>query len=354
MAEDFKVIGLMSGTSMDGLDMAYVQFKKNEMGWVFEIINAITLPYSGEWSSWLVSARELSDPQLFKLGEHYGTFLGKCVHSFMLEKGIENVDFIASHGHTVHHQPESGITVQIGEGARISDQVSLPVVYDFRIQDVHLGGQGAPLVPMGDRMLFGEYDACLNLGGFSNISFEHQTERIAFDIGPVNIVLNELVKAKGVSFDQNGDFARSGDLDRELLKQLNALSYYGQPVPKSLGLEWVEDYIYPLFVDKTDVNALLNTMVEHAAFQIAKTCSDYQIDSMLVTGGGVYNTYFMERLGALSTVKIIIPDPIIIEFKEALVFAFLGVLRWKNEINVLKSVTGAQRDHSSGEICRPK
>lgn len=354
MAVNFNVIGLMSGTSMDGLDIAYVQFKKDEKGWSFDIMSAITLPYSSEWRSSLTSARALNQLHLFKLGEDYGTFLGKCVHSFMLEKGIQNVDFIASHGHTVHHQPENGVTVQIGEGARISDQVSLPVVYDFRIQDVHLGGQGAPLVPVGDRMLFGEYDACLNLGGFSNISFEHQMERIAFDIGPVNIVLNELVKAKGVSFDQNGDFARSGNLDHVLLKQLNALSYYEQPVPKSLGLEWVEDFIYPLLADKTDVNALLNTMVEHAAFQIAKICTDYQIDSMLVTGGGVYNTYLMERLGALSTVKIIIPDPIIIEFKEALVFAFLGVLRWENNVNVLKSVTGAHRDHSSGEICWPK
>ncbi len=350
---EFKVIGLMSGTSMDGLDLAYVKFKNGESGWSFEVIHAQTMSYSSSWLDALNAARFLEKQGLAKLNLKYGSYLGSCVQTFLDQYGIRNVDFVASHGHTIHHNPEAGITVQIGDGPTLSEFIKIPVVNDFRIQDVLLGGQGAPLVPIGDRLLFGRYDACLNLGGFSNISFERDSKRIAFDIGPANIVLNHLVKSKGISYDQNGDWARSGVLDESLLNQLHNLEYYSRPVPKSLGVEWVEDCVYPLFAKKTDVDSLLRTVVEHSVFQIAKVCKEYGIDSMLVTGGGVYNSFFMERLNSLATPKIIVPEKVIVEFKEALVFAFLGVLKWKNQINVLKSVTGAKTDHSSGKIYIP-
>lgn len=281
----------------------------------------------------------------------YTSYLGGVIKKFIVDHNINELDFVSSHGHTALHQPEKGITLQIGNHKSISGLINNTVVCDFRKQDVALGGQGAPLVPIGDKLLFSEYDACLNLGGFSNISYNKNNDRIAFDMCPVNIVLNHYCRTIDLDFDDEGKIARSGILNIELLNKLNKLEYYALSHPKSLGIEWVNSNIYPL-ITKSDLSLkdILRTCIEHMAFQISKEINSKQFRNVLVTGGGAYNAFLIERLKHLTTTQIHIPEKEIIDFKEALIFGFLGVLKIRNEVNCLASVTGSKHDHSSGVI----
>lgn len=346
----YNVIGVMSGTSMDGLDLAFCTFDIQDQQWVFEIVCAETIPYSTQWLSALNESRLLNESELDILDNSYAKYLSTQLKSFIVRNSISSIDFISSHGHTVHHRPLAGITKQIGDGKVIFQELDIPVVYDFRAQDVLYGGQGAPLVPIGDELLFSEFEACLNLGGFANISFHLEGVRKAFDISPVNIVLNKLALQLGFEYDNNGEFALSGKINAKLLRQLNALDYYTEKIPKSLGIEWVESNVYPLIQGKDSTVNLLRTFVEHIAIQIVGVINEYKLNVLLVTGGGAYNSFLIARVSALCMAKIIVPEAKVLDFKEALVFAFLGVLRARNEINVLKSVTGASCDHSSGKI----
>ncbi|PTT73202.1 MULTISPECIES: anhydro-N-acetylmuramic acid kinase [unclassified Chryseobacterium] len=344
----FHAVGLMSGTSLDGLDICFARFEKQDQ-WTFQILKAETLPYSKSWEEKLRNSIHLSAEELLELNSEYGFYLGKSVKNFIEKHQIKTVDLIASHGHTVFHQPQKKFTLQIGDGRAIKLETNLPVIYDFRSQDVLMGGNGAPLVPIGDELLFSEYDACLNLGGFSNISMRIPDRRIAFDIAPVNIILNKLAQKFNKNFDENGDLARTGKINEDLLSKLNSLDFYSQSHPKSLGIEWCNENIFPLFenIENADVMA---TFTEHAAEQISKVFNNYQLKRVLFTGGGTYNQYLIEKLKAKTNAEIIIPEKEIIDFKEALIFAFMGVLRYNNEINVLSSATGSFRDHSSGII----
>ena len=345
------VIGLMSGTSLDGVDLVYVKFVKNNYR-EFEILNCETISYSDNWKSVLQQAIYFEQGDLDRLNVKYGVLLSKLINNFIDKFQIENIDFVASHGHTVLHQPEKGITLQIGDGQTIANLINQKVVCDFRTQDVKLGGQGAPLVPIGDELLFSEFDYCLNLGGFANISYQKGGERIAFDICPVNIVLNKYALKLGVEYDDKGKIASSGKLLGGLLNELNDISFYKKWSPKSLGLEWVEKEIFPLLESKKNsVKDVLRTFVEHISIQIVGQIS--KGSKVLVTGGGVYNDYLISKLVERSSVVFVFPDKKIIEFKEALIFAFLGVLRFDNQVNCMKSVTGAIKDHSSGEIFYP-
>jgi len=345
----FQAIGLMSGTSLDGLDICLAKFEKQNSAWKFEILQAETLPYSQDWENKLRNSILLSAEKLLELHSEYGFFLGKAVKIFIEKYNLENIDVIASHGHTVFHQPQKKFTLQIGDGRAIKIETGLPVVYDFRSQDVLMGGNGAPLVPIGDEFLFSEYDACLNLGGFSNISLKLDDQRIAFDIAPVNIILNKLAKNFNQSFDINGDLAKQGKIDTELLNKLNSLEFYSQSYPKSLGIEWCNEHIFPLFED-LDSKDILATFTEHAAIQISTIFNQYQLKKVLFTGGGTYNSYLIEKIKQKTSSEIIIPENELINFKEALIFAFMGVLRINNEVNVLSSATGSSHDHSSGII----
>ena len=353
MNSDFSfAIGLMSGTSLDGIDFVYVKFDKNNYK-NFEILNAKTISYSKEWRNSLQKAISFSEEKLKKLDVLYGKLLAEKTIDFINEFKINTLDFIASHGHTILHQPDKGITLQIGNGQEISNLTNLKVVCDFRTQDVKLGGQGAPLVPVGDELLFTGYDACLNLGGFANISFKKNKQRIAFDICPVNIVLNYYVSKLGFDYDDMGNIASTGKVNYQLLEKLNLLSFYNQKPPKSLGLEWVQQEIFPLInacqMKEKDV---LRTFVEHIAMQIASNIkSNFRV---LITGGGTLNKFLISRILYFTKAEIIIPTKEIIDFKEALVFAFLGLLRIDNQVNCLKTVTGAKKDHSSGVIFNPK
>lgn len=348
--DSYEVIGVMSGTSLDGVDLVYVTLTfTNE--WNFTIHFSETIPYSDYWFNILFKAVYLSKEELLDLNESYTEELAKIINGFISKNNIIDIDSVCSHGHTVLHQPQNGFTLQIGNLESLATLVQQNVVCDFRVQDVELGGQGAPLVPIGDRLLFSQYDYCLNLGGFSNISFEENSKRIAYDISPVNTVMNLYANELGFAYDDKGSLARSGNLNQILLDKLNALSFYELSYPKSLGIEFVNSTILPLLSNyQIPIIDVLRTFVEHVAFQISNSVF-CKYSSILVTGGGAYNSFLIERMQSyLPDVKIIIPDKITLEFKEALVFAFLGVLKLRNEINTLATVTGAKKDHSAGNV----
>ena len=349
MNSDFYfIIGLMSGTSLDGIDLVYVRFDKKEYK-NFKILFADTVSYSDDWKNKLKKAIGFSKNDLTKLDIDYGELLGNEINKFIKKNEIKKIDFIASHGHTILHQPDDRITLQIGNGKIISQITNQKVICDFRTQDVNLGGQGAPLVPIGDELLFADYDFCVNLGGFANVSFKEKENRIAFDICPVNIVLNYYVQKLGYDYDDRGQIAETGKINNELLEKLNSLEFYKKEAPKSLGFEWVLSIIFPL-IDKNekDIPTILRTFIEHSAIQIGKII--HKKVPVLITGGGVFNSFLINRVEFYSEREIEIQSNELINYKEALIFAFLGLLRVENQVNCLRSVTGANEDHSSGVI----
>ena len=345
------VVGLMSGTSLDGIDLVYVKFLNNKYQ-DFDILHSETVSYSKKWKSKLQASINFSSDDLETLNIEYGSFLGSVINAFVDKFQIDEIDFIASHGHTVLHEPHKGVTLQVGDGQVIANTTKQKVICDFRTQDVKLGGQGAPLVPIGDELLFSNYDYCLNLGGFSNISYHKNGIRIAFDICPVNIVLNHYVNKLGLDYDDAGIIASKGSLNTQLLIALNSIDFYAQKPPKSLGLEWVKKNIFPLIDSlETDISSILRTFVEHVVVQICKIIKGN--NSVLITGGGAFNTFLVNRIKEVSYNRVILPKAELIDFKEALVFAFLGLLRSNNQVNCLSSVTGAKKDHSSGVVFLP-
>jgi len=346
----YRIIGLMSGTSLDGLDIAYCLFNKTEKGWKYKITKADTYKYPEAWSR-ILSTIHLANASAFALANtEYGYFLAEKIKQFIARNKITDVDFIASHGHTIFHQPEKNFTFQLGSGAAIAGRTGITTISDFRSTDVALGGQGAPLVPIGDAMLFSEFDYCLNLGGIANISFDKKGKRVAYDICPVNLVLNHLAQTRGKKFDNEGKLARSGSLNKNLFEKLNSLDFYKLKGAKSLGREWVEEkFLCELNKFSISVPDKLNTVCEHIAFQISKQ-TEKKKNKMMITGGGAYNTYLAERIKAYTSAEIIIPDKQIIEYKEALIFAFLGLLRFEQKNNTLASVTGAKTDSIGGAI----
>jgi anhydro-N-acetylmuramic acid kinase len=354
---NYNVIGVMSGTSLDGVDLAHIEFRLENNKWTFEIIESETIGYSQSWISHLKSAVDYSNIDLENLNQEYTKLLATIISTFIEKHTIKNLDAVCSHGHTILHQPQNGITLQIGNLPEIATLIQQTVVCDFRVQDVKLGGQGAPLVPIGDRILFSEYDYCINLGGFSNVSFEQNGKRIAFDISPVNTVLNYYANQLGLDYDDKGNISRTGQVNENLLRELNALDFYQQKFPKSLGFEFVKEIVLPLIESfKIPIEDKLSTFTEHIALQtaLALDCFETRNDDkgrMLITGGGAYNDFIIERIQTyLPEMEIIIPSTKILEFKEALIFSLLGVLKLRDEINVLSSVTGAKTDHSSGII----
>ena len=344
----YYAIGLMSGTSLDGVDLVYVKFDVTDT-YSYKIIFAETIAYSSKWKKKLKDAFHFDTEKLNELSIEYANLLSELIIGFIDKNNIDYIDFMASHGHTIHHQPEKGYTLQIGDGKIINNRTKIKTICDFRTQDVLLGGQGAPLVPIGDALLFHQFDYCLNLGGFANISLDDAGKRIAYDICPVNIVLNHYVHQLKKEYDDRGNIAKSGNIHFDLLQELNALSFYFSEQPKSLGYEFVVAKIFPI-IDKYDlpVSDILRTYVEHVAIQIANKISPKK--SVLITGGGAFNDFLIHRITQLSKANIIIPDTVTIDFKEALIFALLGLRKIENKINCLQSVTGAKKDHCSGVV----
>jgi anhydro-N-acetylmuramic acid kinase len=349
--EQYNIVGVMSGTSLDGIDLAQLHFTIKNNKWHFEIGECETVTYPREWLNKLKIAVNFSKVELIDLNKSYTEYLGTTIKNFIEKHGITVIDAVCSHGHTILHQPQLGYTLQIGNLPILATIIDQKIVCDFRVQDVKLGGQGAPLVPIGDRLLFSEYDYCLNLGGFSNVSFEQNGQRIAFDISPVNTVLNFYAYQLGYDYDDKGRIAKTGNLSSKLLDDLNNLEYYKKPFPKSLGFEFVEKTVLPL-IEKHSISIedKMHTFIEHIAVQTALALP-IKTGKLLATGGGVYNDFLIERMQFhLPEMEIIIPDKTLLEYKEALIFGLLGVLKLRNEINVLSSVTGAKKDHSSGSV----
>jgi len=349
----YKMIGLMSGTSGDGLDIAYCEFVLDKT-WSYTIPLFETVEFPEKLAKNLRKSYKLKGYKLSLLDVEFGRWMGEQVRSFVQKNKLQ-VDAVASHGHTVFHQPEKGISLQIGNGWALHQASGLPVINDFRMLDVQLGGQGAPLVPIADRYLFSEYDYCINLGGIANISMESAGIRIAFDICPFNLLLNYFAEYKGLAYDQNGELAGAGRLLPGVFKSLNKVQYYDIEGAKSLGREDLIDFMEILEgEDEYKVENILHTLVMHFVEQIKRAMKPIPSKkaSVLITGGGAFNTFFMEKLEeALGEEFQIVPaSKTIINFKEALAFAFLGVLRLRKETNCLSSVTGASKDSCGGTL----
>ena len=352
----------MSGSSLDGLDIAYVHLHETAGKWNYEIVKADCYAYSNEWVSKLSNATSLDARSYLLLHTEYGHEIGRLVNQFIADNGLHyQVQLIGSHGHTTFHMPAQKMTGQLGDGAAIAATTGINTVTDLRATDVALGGQGAPIVPIGEKILLGDYQFFLNLGGIANISLNHPEDYTAFDICPANRVLNILAGQVGKSYDAGGEMAASGTVDVELLRRLNALEYYGLPYPKSLANDFGTHEVYPLVQSAGLSNAdALRTYVEHICTQITNAvqlllpklpkAEEYKL---LATGGGALNTFMMTRLQQVLRqlgVTVIKPDDDLVQYKEALIMALIGVLRWREENNAIASVTGASRSSIGGAV----
>jgi anhydro-N-acetylmuramic acid kinase len=353
MKRMYTAVGVMSGTSLDGLDLVLCRIQMKRGNWQFSILSAQTIPYPEYWKRRLEMAASLNAAEFMQLHNEYGKYTGEQVKRF-LEGFPEKVDLIASHGHTIFHQPEKRFTFQIGSGLTIAQECGILTISDFRSMDIALGGQGAPLVPVGDRQLFSEYDFCLNLGGFANISNEEKGTRIACDLCPVNFIANRYASELNMEFDRDGRIGSEGSVHQPLVNELNNLEFYSHNGPKSLGREWVEQVFMPV-ISTYDIPVpdLLRTFYEHAAIQISAYINRYEAGTVMVTGGGAFNKFLIGLIRQKSKSELVIPDDTIVKFKEALIFAFLGVLRYLGEVNCYASVTGASLDSSGGVMFEP-
>lgn len=347
----FRILGLMSGTSMDGLDIADVVFTETpKNAWKFDLVNFKTFEYTESLRSLLSKSLEITALEFVYLNNQMGSFFAQNVNRFIEEFKIprNEIDAISSHGHTIFHQPDKNLTFQIANGAVIASKTGINTISDFRIMDVSKGGNGAPLVPLGDFRLFGDLaDSFLNLGGFSNISYRTKNKILALDICPVNVVLNHLANLSGKIFDKNGELGRKYSIDQNIFVQLNQIPFYSKTGPKSLGIEWVNQEVFPILNNKVEY---ISTFYEHIAFQIAQVLKERKIRSVFLSGGGAKNSFLVERIKFHYPGQVIIPRHEIVDYKEAIIFAFLGLLRLNNKINTLCSVTGAKSDSVSGVI----
>ena len=357
----YRVIGLMSGSSMDGLDIVFTELEESGGKWNYRIKAADCYGYNQHWLHQLQNASRLSAYDYLLLHSAYGKLTGELVNRFIEEEQLHHqVQLIASHGHTVFHAPSSGMTSQLGDGATIAAVTGINVVSDLRAMDIALGGQGAPIVPVGEKLLFKEYRYFLNIGGIANISAGTEDAYLAFDVCPANRVLNLLAQTVGKEYDYNGELASAGTIHEPLLTKLNALDYYRQPYPKSLANDFGTLVIFPLIQSYSlTAEDALRTYTEHIALQLGNAIQHIQttaadgIQQMLVTGGGAFNSFLIERLKALlhpQQIEVVIPDSVLVKYKEGLVMALLGILRWREENTVLQTVTGATRSSIGGAV----
>lgn len=351
MEDKYRVTGLMSGSAMDGTDLACCDLQWDGHRWNYQILEAETIPYGMELKSKLELACNWSMNEIQELDKELGTYYASLLNDFHQRKALDP-GLIASHGHTILHEPHRGVTYQAGNGSIMAKRTGIMVVNDFRSEDVAQGGQGAPLVPLGDKLLFASHEGCLNLGGFANISFDNKEgQRIAYDLSPANMPLNHVASLKGLEFDRDGELARRGTLQTNLFEKMNQLKYYQQSGPKSLGREWFMKVLLPLMNQSgLSPEDLMATVLEHIAFQVARGINEADITSVLLTGGGALNLSLIERIRHYTNAKITLPQEQLIHYKEALVFALLGVLKIRGEINCLSIVTGGKNDLSAGTI----
>lgn len=363
MSKEYRVIGLMSGTSLDGLDIAYCYFSEQDNQWTYHIEHAECIPYSNQWHLRLQKLMFQDAITYLQTHVQFGHLLGTLVNNFIVQHELQGkIDFIASHGQTIYHQPENQMTSQIGDGAAISIKTGLPVVCDLRTCDIAAGGQGAPIVPICDKILFAEHLFCLNIGGIANISCKLPNGKIiGYDTSGANLILNQLANDLHLKFDAEGAVAASGILNEPLLQAMNAPHYFDRPYPKSLSAGWVRKSMGGILAKNKHLSVAdkLCTSVEHIAMQIAKEIKriaqqegialSHQ-QTMLITGGGALNTFLISRIAALAPIEVVVPDAQTVKFKEALAMAFIGILRMRQQANCLSAVTGASYDVVGGAI----
>jgi anhydro-N-acetylmuramic acid kinase len=350
----YYVVGIMSGTSLDGLDVLWSKLSFNK-AWFYEIIDGKTYEYSPRWKSELQNAHKIQARDLVFLDKKLGNYIGEKINDFLKEKKIQKsqIDLISSHGHTLFHEPENNLTKQIGNGAYICSTTKIKTVSDFRTIDVAFGGQGAPLVPIGDQLLFGNYKGCLNLGGIANISYNLKKKQVAGDVNFANMISNYLSNKIGHSFDKYGELAKRGKIDEDLILKLEELDFFKKEFPKSLGVEDFNYWYKPLFEEcKSSINDQLYTSGTHLCRTIKNIFNFDTNDTLLITGGGAHNKFWINKIKELK-IKTVIPETKLIDFKEALIFSLLGVLKLRSEINILASVTGSSKDLSAGVIHNP-
>lgn len=348
------MLGIMSGSSLDGVDLAICEFEKSNEQWNYNILAADCIKYSKIWENRLRKLPNSSAKVFCQTHFDYGHLLGEMSNNF-LQKNNLKADLIASHGHTIFHSPQTKMTMQIGDGAAIAMQTNTQTVCDLRTTDIAYGGQGAPIVPLVDKLLFADYKAHLNIGGIANISIQKDNKIIAFDICPANQVLNFLANKLEKEYDDGGKIAESGKLNNILFNQLNKIDYYQRPIPKSMANGWIRSTVLPIIAYSTaSTEDKLRTVVAHIAFQFQNALQNFEINTpVLATGGGAYNRFLIQEIEKLTGLKMLIPTPLIVEYKEALAMAFLGLLRFKNEVNVLASVTGASKNTVNGALYCP-
>lgn len=355
----FRVIGLMSGSSLDGLDIVYTEITNEQENYNYNIVHTACVPYPEQWLSKLKHLSEGTAKEIFQAHSNLGRYYAEKVNEFIIQyKLFGKVDFIASHGHTIFHYPDEDYTCQIGDGAHIAAITGIKTITNFRTVDIAYGGEGTPIVPIGDLLLFAPYKFCLNLGGIANISVKQKNKIIAYDICTANQVLNYYAAQMKMEFDESGNLARKGTLCKELYDKLQEIPYYDKNYPKSLDNSFSRKEIIPM-MNQFDISVeeKLHTFTEHIAYQIADEIKRFPLtkehEEMLVTGGGAFNSFLIECIQKNTDVKLVVPDENLVKYKEALVIALMGVLRTQEKTNVLESVTGAQKDSCGGVIYLP-
>ena len=354
----YKVIGIMSGSSLDGIDIVFTELQEQGGVWQYEIKQATCLDYDNVWRQNLQEAIFLPAKEYLLLHTEYGEYIGQKINGFIHEQNLHHqVNLIASHGHTTFHMPRKKMTHQLGDGAAIAATTQLPVVSDLRSIDVAFGGQGAPIVPLGEKLLFKEFNYFLNIGGIANISIHKKNEVIAFDVCAANRVLNMLAETIGLAYDSEGMISSRGRVNEDLLDRLNALQYYKLRAPKSLANSFGTDVVYPLLTSfNLHIEDTLRTYVEHICIQLKNSLSTFKeenIQHLFITGGGAFNSFLIKRLQEnLEEInfEIVIPGANVVKYKEALIMALLGALRWREQYTVLSSVTGATRNSIGGAL----
>jgi anhydro-N-acetylmuramic acid kinase len=344
-----NILGLMSGTSLDGMDAALVRFSE-ENGLQWQLLEHFEFEYPNELKNLVNNC--FKDASLkSEVDQAFADWTISCIEQIK-ERTAHEIHVVGSHGQTIFHEPQNKYTFQAGCLADIALATGIPCITDFRMQDVLLGGQGAPLVPMGDHLLFGEYEAALNLGGFANVSIGNPLLQDgvlhAFDICPANYVLNAFARELGKEYDAGGAHASRGSINQWVLEELNSLPYFDKKPPKSLGAEWVESQVFDK-IDYLQPSDALATYCEHIALQISKVLAGKRV---LVTGGGAWNDYLLGRIKAYG-VDLERPEKEVVDFKEAIIFALLAYLRFTGKDNVLGATTGSGKNHSSGKVFWP-
>ncbi len=354
----YKVIGLMSGSSLDGLDIVFTELQETAGKWNYEIINSICMEYDETWQKKLKGAIDLQAVDYQLLHTEYGKFIGEKINEFIQENNLQHkVNLVSSHGHTTFHLPEKKMTHQLGEGAAIASETKLPVISDLRSMDIAFGGQGAPIVPMGEKLLFTDYNYFLNIGGIANLSIHKEANVIAFDVCAANRVLNMLVEEKGLPYDDEGKISAKGKINIDLLEKINSLEYFKLLYPKSLANSFGTDTIFPIIKSfETNTEDALATFSEHICIQIKNSLAPFRQNKMqqlFITGGGAFNIFLTDSIKRqLQEInfEIHIPQDDVVKYKEALIMALLGVLRWREQYTILASVTGASRDSIGGAL----